>query len=88
MKTRYLSDLLLKISLKGPIFHATTAYFMQFHYLVMCHITSRNSSHFNAIIKRGETIALVGSSGCGKSTLTLLLERFYDPNNGKIKLNN
>jgi ATP-binding cassette subfamily B (MDR/TAP) protein 1 len=39
-------------------------------------------------IQKGQRIALVGSSGCGKSTVTQLLERFYDPENGEITVNN
>ena len=35
-------------------------------------------------IPAGRTIALVGSSGCGKSTCTQLLQRFYDPAEGRI----
>ena len=35
-------------------------------------------------IKKGETVALVGTSGCGKSTCIQLLERFYDSNEGRI----
>lgn len=35
-------------------------------------------------VKKGETLALVGSSGCGKSTTIQLLERFYDPREGRV----
>ncbi|XP_077584263.1 bile salt export pump-like isoform X6 [Stigmatopora nigra] len=35
-------------------------------------------------VKPGETLAFVGSSGCGKSTSVQLLERFYDPDKGKV----
>jgi len=34
----------------------------------------------------GETVAIVGPSGAGKSTLFQLLERFYDPTAGAVKL--
>jgi len=36
----------------------------------------------------GEVIALVGPSGAGKSTLTSLILRFYDPDNGRVLLDN
>ncbi|PYH89620.1 P-loop containing nucleoside triphosphate hydrolase protein [Aspergillus ellipticus CBS 707.79] len=35
-------------------------------------------------IQPGQFVALVGASGSGKSTLIQLLERFYDPTNGRI----
>ncbi|MDC3366279.1 ABC transporter ATP-binding protein/permease [Flavobacteriaceae bacterium] len=37
-------------------------------------------------IKKGETVALVGQSGSGKSTMANLLTRFYDVNNGAVKI--
>lgn len=37
-------------------------------------------------IRRGETVALVGSSGCGKSTCIQLIQRFYDPLDGEIEI--
>jgi ATP-binding cassette, subfamily B, bacterial MsbA len=38
----------------------------------------------NFRVAPGETIALVGPSGAGKSTITYLLQRFFDPDSGRI----
>ena len=38
----------------------------------------------NLTVKKGETVALVGSSGSGKSTLMDLIPRFYAPTSGRI----
>lgn len=35
-------------------------------------------------VKAGEVVALVGRSGSGKTTLTALLQRFYDPREGRV----
>ena len=40
----------------------------------------------NLIIKKGETVALVGQSGSGKTTIANLLARFYDVQSGSISL--
>jgi ABC-type multidrug transport system fused ATPase/permease subunit len=44
--------------------------------------------HVTYEIKPGSTVALVGSSGCGKSTSLHLIQRFYDPLEGVIRIDN
>ncbi len=39
---------------------------------------------FNLDVKGGETVAIVGPSGAGKTTVFQLLQRFYDPQSGRI----
>jgi ATP-binding cassette, subfamily B, heavy metal transporter len=37
-------------------------------------------------IPRGKTLAIVGPSGAGKSTIVRLMFRFYDPQNGAVRI--
>ncbi|MBN1296153.1 ABC transporter ATP-binding protein [bacterium] len=39
------------------------------------------------VVRKGETVALIGSSGAGKTTLLSLLTRSYDPTGGSIRIN-
>lgn len=41
---------------------------------------------FSANIKPGQKVAIVGPTGAGKTTMVKLLMRFYDVNQGKIKV--
>jgi len=40
----------------------------------------------NLSVNKGETLAITGPSGGGKSTVIQLIERFYDPSQGSVKL--
>lgn len=42
--------------------------------------------NFSLQVTKGKTVALVGQSGSGKSTIANLLTRFYDVNEGQIKI--
>jgi len=42
--------------------------------------------NFNLEVPKGATVALVGQSGSGKSTIANLVTRFYDVNEGTIKI--
>nr|GMD09548.1 ABC transporter B family member 19 [Ipomoea batatas] len=44
--------------------------------------------NFSIFFPVGKTIAVVGGSGFGKSIVVSLIERFYDPNEGEILLDN
>ena len=41
---------------------------------------------FNLSVKKGQRVAIVGPTGCGKTTVINLLMRFYDVNEGSIRV--
>lgn len=41
----------------------------------------------NMKFEKGNIIAIIGASGSGKSTLFMLLQRFYNPTQGTIHVN-
>ncbi len=42
----------------------------------------------NLEVRKNQVVALVGHSGCGKSSIVSLIERFYDPIEGKLLFSN
>ena len=40
---------------------------------------------YYSLLSTGNSVALVGDSGSGKSTVIQLVERFYDPNTGRVR---
>ncbi len=40
--------------------------------------------NINLDVKKGETLAVIGSTGCGKSSLVYLIPRFYDATEGEV----
>ena len=44
-------------------------------------------SNINLEVKKGETLAVIGSTGSGKSSLVSLIPRFYDAESGEVFVN-
>ncbi|MCK0095577.1 ABC transporter transmembrane domain-containing protein [Yoonia sp. F2084L] len=57
---------------------------VHFHYPSRPQISALDG--INLEIKPGETVALVGPSGAGKSTIIQMVQRFYDPQDGAVRI--
>ena len=77
----------LSTNLKCSIYLRIFDHAILWGYLVIFRTCSKQVlTGLNLTIRKGETVALVGSSGCGKSTCIQLIQRFYDPDFGSIRL--
>ncbi len=57
---------------------------VHFHYPSRPQISALDG--INLEITPGETVALVGPSGAGKSTIIQMVQRFYDPQDGAVRI--
>jgi ATP-binding cassette subfamily B protein len=57
---------------------------VQFHYPTRRDVAALHG--FSLDVKPGETVAIVGPSGAGKTTLFQLVQRFYDPDAGRVTI--
>ncbi len=59
---------------------------IEFHHVTFGYGEDCVLSDINLSVKKGDSIALVGPSGGGKTTLCSLIPRFYELNNGEIRI--
>lgn len=57
-----------------------------FHYPSRPGVPILQGKGLSVTFPAGKSCALVGSSGSGKSTVIALIERFYDPTAGTVRL--
>lgn len=72
------------VSLPQPARGALRFDNVTFHYPTRPEVSALNG--FSLDVRPGETLAVVGPSGAGKSTLFQLAQRFYDPEQGEVRL--
>lgn len=68
--------------------HQDTGYHILFDHVSFSYHPGRREviSDISFALKRGETLGIIGATGCGKSTIINLLIRFYDADQGTIRI--
>ncbi|MBU1456317.1 MAG: ABC transporter ATP-binding protein/permease [Proteobacteria bacterium] len=59
---------------------------VSFHHVHFAYDTEQVLSDLSFHVSPGKTLAIVGATGSGKSTIVNLLERFYEPDSGQIRI--
>lgn len=72
------------VALPWPALGALSFDRVTFHYPTRPEVSALNA--FSLDVRPGETVAVVGASGAGKTTLFQLAQRFYDPEQGTVRL--
>ncbi|GAB1377170.1 ABC transporter transmembrane domain-containing protein [Pararhodobacter aggregans] len=72
------------VALPAPVRGAVSFEEVRFHYPSRPRQSALDG--VTLTVRPGETVALVGPSGAGKSTMIQLLLRFYDPQEGAVRL--
>lgn len=72
------------IALPNPPLGTVEFDHVSFRYPTRPEIAALND--FSLSVEPGETVAIVGPSGAGKSTLFQLIQRFYDPSTGVVRI--
>ena len=69
--------------------HKETQDHITFDHVSFAYHTGRSEviSDISFHLKKGETLGIIGATGCGKSTVIQLLIRFYDADQGTIRIN-